>query len=517
MVEIATGSRFGARAQSWVIAALGIVSFVSVFGTLGDPGLTWDESLFIPSSLNYIEWFFTLRGGLRDTFSADVITYYWRGTSGNPPFAKVASGISMITLHRFADLLIAARLPTAVFFSLLIMLTCRLVAAYYNLWAGLFSGIFLLTMPRVFGHAHLASLDVAMSLTWVTVVYTFIRGLSDKRWAVLTGLAYGVALSTKLNAFFLPLPLILWACIYHRGKYSKNLIAMLTISPLVFFISWPWLWPEPLSRFSHYLILKIMRPTIPIYYLGNTYREATAPWHYPFLMTLITTPVAPLVFAAVGAAVTIRDKFKDRIAALFIMNALTSIIVCALPSAQRYDGVRLYLPAFPFIASMAGIGLFWVTRRLTRRLHASRVLPAALFLLCLPVISIVRIHPYELSYYNMLVGGLKGAQKWGFESTYWGDTATDDLLGYLNANLPKYASVAFFPAGCNVTSLYKFTGRLRKDFRIVSHQEAQFLVLNCRQGFFDKRIWEIYKNETPLYATKHDGVLLSAVYAMRQK
>ncbi len=499
---------------SWITAALGIISFLSVFYTLGDPGLTWDESLFIPSSLNYIEWFSTLKSGIRDTFSADVITYHWRATSGNPPFAKVASGISMAALHKFTDLLVAARLSTAVFFSLLIMLTFKLVTAYYNLWAGLFSCIFLFTMPRVFGHAHLATLDIAMSLTGFLVVYAFIKGLENKRWAILTGLAYGIALSTKLNAFFLPIPLFLWAHIYHRKKYSRNLIAMLTISPLVFFISWPWLWHSPLSRFSHYLILKIARSVIPVYYLGNTYGQEAAPWHYPFLMTLITTPVAPLVFAAIGIAITAKDKFKDRIAALFILGALINIVICALPSAQKYDGVRLFLPAFPFVASIAGIGFFRVVCELARRWHISNAKPIALLLLSLSVIPLIRIHPYELSYYNMLVGGLKGAERRGFESTYWGDTATDELLSYLNANLPEDASISFFPAGCNVAGLYKFTGRLRADFRIVPCDEAQFLILNCRQGFFDEKLWEIYRNEIPLYATRHDGALLTAVYVM---
>ena len=36
--------------------------------------------------------------------------------------------------------------------------------------------------------------------------------------------------------------------------------------------------------------------------------------------------------------------------------------------------------------------------------------------------------PCHLSYYNLLVGGLPGAEKLGFEVTYWGDTVREPIL-----------------------------------------------------------------------------------------
>ncbi len=35
--------------------------------------------------------------------------------------------------------------------------------------------------------------------------------------------------------------------------------------------------------------------------------------------------------------------------------------------------------------------------------------------------GVVTIHPFGLSYYNLLVGGLPGAERLGLELTYWGD------------------------------------------------------------------------------------------------
>ena len=45
------------------------------------------------------------------------------------------------------------------------------------------------------------------------------------------------------------------------------------------------------------------------------------------------------------------------------------------------------------------------------------------------------LHPFGLSYYNMLTGGLPGAQKLGLELTYWGDAVDRVLLNRLAAEI----------------------------------------------------------------------------------
>ena len=39
-------------------------------------------------------------------------------------------------------------------------------------------------------------------------------------------------------------------------------------------------------------------------------------------------------------------------------------------------------------------------------------------------LALIRIHPYELSYYNELIGGPRGAWERGFELSYWYDAFT---------------------------------------------------------------------------------------------
>lgn len=308
--------------------------------------------------------------------------------------------------------------------------------------------------------------------------------------------------------------------------------AMFFISPVIFFLIWPWLWHEPLTRTAHYLALQVDRISIPLYYFGTVYKESGVPWHYPIIMTLVTLPPVVFILAMLGAFKIVKHRFMDSNGTLIILNIAACIGVFILPQAEKYDGVRLFLPAFPFIACLSGISLnnfLTSPLRVGATLVVARtckiiscmfkkphsILVVGILLLAVSALPLINISPYYLSYYNVFTGGVKGAEHHGFETTYWGDTCTEDILDYLNKNACQNARVAFYPVGCNVVTLYQLTGRLRSDIERVSLEEWEtmdYLVLNCRQGFFDERLWEVYREKEPEYATTFQGVLLTAIY-----
>ncbi|MCD5401372.1 glycosyltransferase family 39 protein [candidate division NPL-UPA2 bacterium] len=522
----------------WITFLLGLFTFFLIAFTINQPGLTWDEANFIPSSLSYLDWFRQLRSA--DAFAPEVITRYWLPTREHPPLAKLLSGLTILLFHEIAGLIASARLSVALSFSLLLVLVYSLVRQFWSWKAGLFASLSLLIMPRLFGHAHLASLDVPMSLLSILVVFSFLQGINNWKWSLLLGLFFGLALATKVNALFLPFPLLIWAHLYHRRQYANNIMAMLFISPLVFIAIWPWLWVNIPQRLLEYLALKIQRSAIPVYYLGRTYGEVPPPWHYPFLMTAITIPSGLLITGLAGFIRAIKSSLKvpgiktssllnssasdhHKIGMLIIFNTLFPLLLISLPGVPKYDGVRLFLPAFPFLAMLSGLGLEWLAEKASsffrKRLSLRRTihLPLLLGLLFLGINTwpLVSIRPYYLSYYNSLVGGVRGARELGMETTYWGDTMTQTVLDYLNRQ-PPGTRVHFFPVGGNVVPLLKFTGRLREDLEVTSREEATLLVLNHRQGFFDEKIWRIHREEKPIKeaSTFYRGVPLTAVYRL---
>ncbi len=527
---------------------IALFSFVFIVKTLDDPGLSWDEANFIPSNISYFNWYGILvsnaiGGKLFPSLLPEIITRYWYPTSEHPPFAKLLSGTTMFVFNNIFGLLFSARISSAIVFSFLILLVYKFLEQSHGPYAGIFSAVSLLIMPRVFGHAHIASIDICMAFTWFLTVFSFKKGIYSLKWSIITGISFGLALSTKINAVILPLPLIMWACLYKRGKCLPNFAAMVFISPVIFFLMWPWLWPSPFIRTLRYLMVHTHRAIIPVYYFGTAYKQISAPWHYPAVMTFLTLPPVILALSLRGIFKIAKNMiltYKTRIGTvstsdaipltggnlkssssnqsteiLIILNIITCIGAVSIPYINKYDGVRLFLPAFPFIASIAGIELNRILRLFPFFRKKVTVLIVGLIILSISALPLLRIHPYYLSYYNIFTGGVKGSAKHGFETTYWGDSCTENVLDYINKSADENAKICFYPSGCNVVPIYKLTGKLRKDIvetPIEDWESLDYVVLNCRQGFFDRKLWKLYRESKCEYATAFDDTLLTAVY-----
>ena len=139
---------------------------------------------------------------------------------------------------------------------------------------------------------------------------------------------------------------------------------------------------------------------------------------------------------------------------LLVLATLFPLVLFALPGIAVYDGERLFLISYPIWAVLIGRGGAAALGHLREkadsgqwRLVASRrarVTVATLFLLTQGIGAIV-MHPCQLSYYNLLVGGLYGADRLGFERTYWGDSLTRSLLQSLFDDKSTRATVSVEP------------------------------------------------------------------------
>jgi hypothetical protein len=142
-----------------------------------------------------------------------------------------------------------------------------------------------------------------------------------------------------------------------------------------------------------------------------------------------------------------------------------------LPTTPAHDGVRLFLPTFFFLSSFAGWGTVSLSHAFAGRLRQpfAVVLPIlTIAVLAPPALSLWRIHPFELSYYNELIGGPRGAWHRGFELTYWFDSFNNQTLRELNERLPQGAEVDFPNALTNPMTFQELQtmGKLRGDIDI---------------------------------------------------
>jgi 4-amino-4-deoxy-L-arabinose transferase-like glycosyltransferase len=267
--------------------------------------------------------------------------------------------------------------------------------------------------------------------------------------------------ATYLPAAILAIPLLVWvirrvlgwispkSSVWSRERPALEIwTAILAFAPLVSWLGNPAWWRETLPRLAHYYSINSQRrgvlPDIQIVYWGQTY-EYSLPWHNAWVLIAMTVPVLILAASAVGLIYGLTAVKKDRIPLYFLVHLLTLPVMRMLPT-PAHDGVRLFLPSFFFLAAFAGWGVMASGDLLARFLAIKAVWPRILFgaaVLGSAGWQLIKIHPYELSYYNEWIGGPKGAWKAGFELSYWYDALNPSVLKELNARFPQNAAVEF--------------------------------------------------------------------------
>ena len=284
----------------------------------------------------------------------------------------------------------------------------------------------------------------------------------------------------------------------------------------------PWLWPDPIGRLQVFVAQSTSRAEwAPIWtWYGGRVHTFVLPWHHAAVLTLVTVPLPLLVLAAVGVT-RVRAARPRPLVAMALIQIVFYQLVMALPSSPGHDGVRLFLPQFPFVALLAGLGFAALWRLAGRR---ARVTPGrvpavaraavAVAFLAPPLVAAVHAHPHELAYYNEVVGGARGAHARGFESTYWFDAATPAFLRRVEAELPRGARVWAHPAPWHWLEVQR-AGLLRDDIVFTDELPAPYLLLMSRQGLFGPFEWRLHEQVRPLVAETYEGVPLMALYGWR--
>jgi 4-amino-4-deoxy-L-arabinose transferase-like glycosyltransferase len=420
-----------------------------------------------------------------------------------------------------------------------------LIADVYGAWAGLAASACLLAMPRLFFHDHLASLDAAASSMIVgTLVLFWKTRQRSQGWVDVTlGLVWGLAVGTKINAVFVWPTLLLWALAFdRRPRMLARLGVMGAAAVIVFAGAWPWLYHDTLARALDYVRwITVDHWKIGQWYLGRFWMPP--PWHFPFVLSAVVVPPAILACLFLGVGRSLARREERPLGGFLLLNALAPMLALAIGQSMVYDNDRLFMPAMPFIAALAGIGLHTAAQAVTSWLgdlgqrRAVRALAGGVLaaLVLLPsIVAAAQLYPHLLSYYSGLVGGVSGATRRGFETTYWCETY-NETLDTLNALAQPGDVVWIDPWSHNVMIYYQLSGRLRDDLRwtgpgeiaslwdpeIVTVErefyEADWVVFHHRQTFFGEQglrhplvRWMALRE--PEYELRYGGVPLVSVY-----
>jgi Dolichyl-phosphate-mannose-protein mannosyltransferase len=450
-----------ARVRAWLLA----VRDPELFATRWDPRsieVVLDDQVHSPKASDI-----NTRSKL---FSGRVIAWFWPFARdephGHPPFyallALVGDGLTpgrnALSRARLGAMLLFAATSGALFASLVLR---------RGFWSGILgAGAFALS-PQLFAMGHYAHYDAPLTCLWLGSVLAFAEAAiplaeSAERdsprwgWAVIFGILAGAAAGTKLTGWLLPVPFLIWTLLHRERRGALTLVlGLLVAATTVYAITPPW-WFAPWHGLTEFFRSNLTRgesTPIPVQFLGTVYMSPneSLPWYNTLVWTFAASPVGFLAWALVGAIPLVRGH-GPRFTSLAVLCWVFPLVLRALPHTPGHDGVRQILPAFGSLALVAGLGVSARPSFRSKSLVTAAILEG--------VLSIAVMMPVPLSYFSPAVGGLPGAAFIGFEPTYYWDTLTPEVLGWVNEETAPGRSIVFLGAP---TSYYflKQSGQLR--------------------------------------------------------
>jgi len=406
---------------------------------------------------------------------------------------------------------------------------------------------------------------VPITAMWTLCVYCHWRAQERRTigWAIAAGIAFGLALATKHNAWVLPAALVPHALFVHRraivhgltvGRLSipTSLVSMAILGPLVFYALWPYLWHDTLARVQWYVDFHLNHEYYNIEFLGKNYFGPPSPKSYLPLMVLATVPAVTILLFIVGATdralaaarrldtwgrkVLGHTPAEGSLAArahpaprdpretdlLLALSFAVAVGPFFLPATPIFGGTKHWLPAYPVLALFAGRGFDLVASAMHRALpllsgHRGLVAEGGL-LACValaPLAVTAHSFPFGLSSYTPLVGGTAGGADLRLNRQFWGFTSQNAAEEYLNANARRGATVFIHDTTWDAWGRMQREGRVRGDLRAVGTPgEASIALLQheLHMNEVDFDIWTIFGTNAPTYIVEHDGVPIVSVY-----
>ena len=455
-------SRYWNKLRGAVIRLITVLSLIIILGFAFFPNnmISWDEE----ATLKVLEVNRDIVTGRKDYQTH--LEYY--GTLFHVSAEVLDEGRKIITpptTGEREELLARMRLKHRYTF-VVSWITYGVVAGLVTILAGFefawLGPVVLLLIPRFWGHGFFNSKDIplAMMFTLGTLLGAYLiryfhrqqrspsLGLNKiTAYSILYGIIVGCAAATRVDSSILIVfvPLVDIILRLQKGKGFKQILrfvpfyaVMLVSCFLTIFALYPASWSSPirwyLNAFNFYY--KEDWPHT-VLFNGSFIPAENLPWQYLPVWISITIPFVILLLLVVGIILAI-IKYRQLSIGQRACLLLVGLQLFALPifailyRAAMFDALRQVLYILPAIAAIATVAIAWLYQMLRPKI-AKLAFVGVLVALALPIgIDMVRLHPYQYTYFNRAFGGLPAAID-NFETDYWG-LSMSEAVTWLNKN-----------------------------------------------------------------------------------
>ena len=440
------------KLQRWKATWFGVILLVcltAIMALHSDYGASWDGARLADYGDAVLEYFTS--GFTSQAYkNCDDAHFY------GPPVELLAAAV----YKHFPDQRFEIRHLISALSGLLALMGAMGVAALFKGRAVLFfTPLILIMLPRFTGHAFINTKDIPFACGFAWTMFSMALLFRGKVFSwpkfLFFGLCLGVTLSIRTGGllafcFFLPVACFyLWAnrpwqrqekgsMAFQGISLSLKLLGAVAVAWMVMVAFWPWAHESPLIHpVEAFRLATQFHRSYPVLFQGAVYQSVNLPWYYLPWYLAITTPVPVLVLLALGVWSCARGIVRDPrsgesllyVCLLFWFWFPLAYVMVRRPNI--YDGIRHFLfllPAMALIASVGARRLVWLFNGKTR----NYLIAGLTGLLLLPLGDMTGLHPYQMTYFNSLVGKVGGAYG-QYDTDYW-LTSYKECMEWLNQN-----------------------------------------------------------------------------------
>jgi hypothetical protein len=383
---------------------------------------------------------------------------------------------------------------------------------------GLIAVIFLVLSPRQFAESFYNDKDIIFMAIFAMSLDSTISCILKPRFgtSIKAGIITAIAIDIRIMAIILPLILLTVLAvrsirreIAYRNTLIQISIYILTVSAFVIAF-WPWLWMSPISNFVQaFENMAKFRWNLSILYMGSTILATQIPWHYIPIWIAISTPLLYVVLFMFGCASILRNIYSRRIYiwksnqelqdVIFLATFMGPIIAVVILGSVLYDGWRqmyfLY-PSFLLVATIGYMRIWYIVLNSKKQSLKALLIAATVIALSNTMIWMVKAHPYQNNYFNVLAGT---NWKRNFDVDYWG-LSNRQALEYILTN-DKNSKIKVWPGSATAlpNGLLLINSNDRVRIIIVDKEEqADYIITNYRSNSIDysvqNNVFDLYKS-----------------------
>jgi hypothetical protein len=421
--------------------------------TFRDYGLGWDDY----THSEYGEQLLALYGsGFTDRRALSFVNLYMYG-GGFDMLAALAAKAAPFTLFE------TRRLVGALVGLIGLMVIWRTGRRIGGPLAGFTALVLLASCPLYVGHMFMNAKDAPFAVAMAILLLALVRVLEDypritPATGALTGTGFGLSIGSRVMGGFgavefagaLALVALLEARLdglrpaaARLGRFVLSLLPALVLAYAVMALVWPWSVIEPLNPLRAVAYFsRFFETPWPELFAGELITVTDMPRSYVPTLFALQLPEIFLGLALAGTVGTSiaacrRDLAPNRRAVLIlvVLAATLPIVVTVLARPAMYNGIRHFVFVLPPLAVLGGVAGAWLIAALRQhsRWLAAMAGIALLAGIALPTVDMIRLHPYEYTFFNRLAGGVAGARG-RYMLDYWGlsfKQASQGLAGRL--------------------------------------------------------------------------------------